>query len=424
VGKTATAQTSPGKRSEKKERADGVLAREQRNPPSLEKFKVDPIEGARSLLLLRRQEAIEGVLANGEFVTALNGLACRAAELPKAAVVLSRFTLRSEFSSAAAAAIGAAGAWPEPSNFEAEHRRLAADALERLRPSWGLLWLAKALVSAVRYAGLRRFFASRLILASGGLMAAVDALAQAQRALKPKGQSHQLSLVRELRDCARPAHSEAKPSAFLEFAQTVISSPTANDDAQLKRELAQFLCEAASADRGLLLDEKIVDLVTALDADSGSKLRDDAATLAEMVRPPPVREPPSDAFVPLDQAGLLKEAAWSDPDLALGRALRDMGGLDRSFERLESVVDGEAAERTRRTKGASSLVLQWVRQAARLRSIKALNSIGERVQFDPVYHDLGDDASPGDYVRVVKPPIVRGGGPQQIVLLRGEVELD
>src|SRR5262249_21709922 len=121
---------------------------------------------------------------------------------------------------------------------------------------------------------------------------------------------------------------------------------------------------------------------------------------------------------------IIREAAWSDADEALGRALRDMGVLDRAFERLESAVDGETAERTRRAKGASNLVLQWVRQAARQRSIKALNSIGERVQFDPVYHDLGDDASAGDYVRVVKPPIVRGNGAQQIVLLRGQVELE
>jgi len=68
--------------------------------------------------------------------------------------------------------------------------------------------------------------------------------------------------------------------------------------------------------------------------------------------------------------------------------------------------------------------LKWVRQAARQRSIKPLNSVGERVQFDPVYHDLDEDASPGDYVRGVTPSIVRGDGEQQIVLLRGEVELD
>jgi hypothetical protein len=420
--KAATA--SSGKPPREKKHRDGTLTHEQRNPPSLQKFVVNPVEGARSLLQLRRREAIEQILADAEFVPALKMLASKAAELPRAAVVLSRFALRPEFSGAATQAIETVGSWPEPSNFEAEHRRLAADALERVRPSWGLLWLAQALVSALPYAGLRRFFASRLILASGGLVAAVDALAKVQRGLTPKGQSQQLSLIRELRDCARPTSSDAKPSAFVEFAQNVISTPSATGDAQLKRELAQFLCEAASADRGLLLDEKIIDVVTTLDADSALKLRDDAAKLAELVRPPQVREPPRDAPVPLDQASVIKEAAWSDADEALGRALRDMGALDRSFERLESVVDGEAAERARRAKDASNFVLQWVRQAVHQRSIKALNSVGERVPFDPVYHDLGDDAAPGDYVRVVKPSIVRGSGAQQIVLVRGEVELD
>jgi hypothetical protein len=410
-----TAKASSGKPSE------GT----QRNSPSLEKFRVNPVEGARSLLQLRRKEAIEQLLADAEFVTGLKMLASRAAELPRAAVLLSRFALRPEFSGAATRAIETAASWPEPSNFEAEHRRLAADALERLRPSWGLLWLAKALVSALPYAGLRRFFASRLILASGGLVGAVDALAKVQRGLKPKGQSQQLSLVRELRDSARPAPSDAKPSALVEFAQIVITTSSENDHAQLKRELAQLLCEAASADRGLLLDKKITDVVATLDADSASRWRADAAELAEAVRHS-TPEPPRAISAPAqpDQASIIREAAWSDADVALGRALRDMGALDRSFERLESVVDGEAAERTRRAKNASNFVLQWVQQAAHQRSIKALNSVGERVQFDPVYHDIGDDAAPGEYVRVVKPSIVRGDGGQQVVLVRGEVELD
>jgi hypothetical protein len=421
--KTATA--SSGKPPREKKHTDGTLAREQRNPPSLEKFKVNPVEGARSLLQLRSREAIEQVLADAEFLTALKMLASRAAELPRAAVVLSRFALRPEFSSAAAVAIEAAGAWPEPSNFDAEHRRLAADALERVRPPWCLPWLGKALVSALPFAGLRRVFASRLILASGGLVGAVDALAKVQRGLKPKGLSQHLSLIRELRDCVRPALSEVKPSALVEFAQSVITTSSANDGVPLKRELAQLLCEAASGDRGLLLDDKIADFVATLDADSASKWRADAAKLAEAVRHP-TPEPPRVTSAPAqpDQASMIREAAWSDADVALGRALRDMGALDRSFEQLESVVDGEAAERTRRAKNASNFVLQWVQQAANKRSIKALNSVGERVQFDPVYHDLGDDAAPGDYVRVVKPSIVRGDGAQQIVLLRGEVALD
>jgi hypothetical protein len=351
---------------------------------------------------LRSKEKIDPVLSNADFATGLRKLASDAAAAPKAAVALSKFALRPEYSIAAAAAVETAGSWTEPSNFDSDDRRLAADALERLRPSWGLPWLVKAMVAAGdRSPALRRYFASRLILVSGGLLGAVDALAKEQSGLKPKAQ---LSLIHELRSCARPASGDAKPSAFVTFAQNV-SGASGHDGAQLKEEVAQLLCEAASADRGLLVDETFVGLVTALDAASGAKLREDAAKL-----------------VPPDQATLLKEAAWSDADKALGRALRDMGALDRAFERLESVVNGEAAERTRRARNASNFVLQWVEHAAHKRSIKALNAVAERVRFDPAFHDLGDDAAPGDYVRVVKPSIVRVDGPQQVVLLRGEVE--
>ncbi len=273
-----------------------------------------------------------------------------AAAEPKAAVALSKFALHPEFSDAAATAMKTAGAWPDPAKFDsADDRKVAADALARLRPSWSLPWLAKALVGTqARFIALRHFFASRLILASGGLMAAVEALG-----------------------------------------------------------------------KDILLDEKISDLVTKADADAGAKLRADKATLTK--RMAPTLEPTIDTPPP-NQESLIREATWTDADEALGRALRDMGTLDRAFQRLESVVEDEAAERTRRARNAANFVLQWVEQAAHKRSIKALNVVGERVQFDPALHALEDEAELGDYVRVVKPSIVRGNGPQQVVLLRGEVE--
>jgi hypothetical protein len=286
-------------------------------------------------------------LASPHFAAGIKKLALDAPAEPKAAVALSKFAMRPEFSSAVAESVKTAGRWPEPSKFKsADDRQRAADALARLRPSWALPWLAQSLVGTqARYTKLRHFFASRLILAAGGLMEAAETLG-----------------------------------------------------------------------RDLLLDEKIIGLVTTSDADAGAKLRADVAKLK--------LEKAVSSPVPLDQAAIMREAAWSDADEALGRALRDIGFMARSFEQLEAAVDGETAERVRRAKGASEIVLKWVRQAARQRSIKPLNSVGERVQFDPVYHDLDDDASPGDYVRVVTPSIVRGDGEEQIVLLRGAVELD
>jgi hypothetical protein len=348
-----------GGRAGEKKPADGTKALKQPEPLNLEKFKDDPAKGAAPVLRLRSRVKVKPVLASPDFDAGIRKLALAATAEPKAAVALSKFVLHPEFLNAAAAALKAASAWPEPSEFKsADDRKLAAGALARSRPSWASAWLSKALVETqARFAAMRHFLASRLILASGGLMGAVEALG-----------------------------------------------------------------------RDLLLDDKIIGLVTALDADAGAKLREDAAKLKQdkvVNSPVSVSEsPPREVVVPLDQAAIMREAAWSDADEALGRALRDIGFMARSFEQLESAAEGESMERVRRAKGASEIVLKWVRQAARQRSIRPLNSVGERVQFDPVYHDMDDDASPGVYVRVVTPSIVRGDGDQQIVLLRGEVELD
>jgi hypothetical protein len=404
----------------KKKQAGGANTREQHEPPGLEGFRNDPAKVALAILRLRSKEKIDPVLSNVDFAAGLKKLASDATASPKAAVALSKFVMRPEFCNAAAAAVQAAGSWTEPSNFDSEDRRLTADALERARPSWSAAWLLKATAAAGdRSPALRRYFASRLVLASGGLLGAVNALAEAQSGIKPKAL---LSLIRELRDCARPASGDAKPSAIVAFAENV-SGASGHDGTQLKQELAQLLCAAASADCSLLLDDKFVGHVAMLDPASGARLREVAAELKNATGSS-AGEPSPRVGDALDHVVIMKEAAWSDADEALGRALRDMGFMARSFEELVLTVDGEAAARAHHAKGASDIVLQWVRQAARNRGIKSLNSVGERVRFDPIYHDLDDDASPGDYVRVVTPTIVRSDGNPPIVLLRGEVELD
>jgi hypothetical protein len=327
--------------STEKERADGG-----QREPSLDGFKNDPVKGAPAILRLRSKGKIDSVLSNVDFVAGLKKLASDATAAPKAAVALSKFVMRPEFFNTAAVAVQTAGSWTEPSNFDAEDRRLAADALERLRPSWGLTWLMKAMVAGDRSPALRRYFATRLILVSGGLPGAVDALAKALSRLKPKAQ---LCLVRELRDCARSASAGAKPSAFIDFAKQVLGA-SGPDGAQLRQEVARLLCEAASADRGLPLDEEFVGLVTALDAAAGAKLREEAGTLgtgSSGLKPPPDEEPQRDKPDLPDQATILREAAWSDADEALARALRDMDFMARSFEQLDAVASGEAADRAR-----------------------------------------------------------------------------
>lgn len=120
----------------------------------------------------------------------------------------------------------------------------------------------------------------------------------------------------------------------------------------------------------------------------------------------------------------IAEAAWSDADEALGRALQDMDLLVRSFDRLESLAKGELADPARRARNASNLVLQWVQQAARYRRVAVLNKPGDRVPFDPAVHELDGEAGIGELIRIVKPAVVRGSEPQQVVLLRAVAELD
>jgi len=123
-------------------------------------------------------------------------------------------------------------------------------------------------------------------------------------------------------------------------------------------------------------------------------------------------------------ATAMAEAAWSDADEALGRALQDMDFLTRSFDRLESAAQGELADPARRAKNASNLVLQWVQEAARYRRVAILNKAGDRVPFNPAVHELDGKAGIGQLIRIVKPAVVRGSEPQQVVVLRAEAELD
>ena len=134
-------------------------------------------------------------------------------------------------------------------------------------------------------------------------------------------------------------------------------------------------------------------------------------------KPAPVNAP-----APTQQL-LLKEAAWSEADQALARALQDSGRLARSLEKLESAAGGETARRAASVRGASNLVLQWVRQAARLRNMECKTAMGEVTAFDPELHE-SHEAEPGERVRILKPTVMRSNGSQQAVVLRGEVELE
>src|SRR4029077_17742522 len=190
---------------------------------------------------------------------------------------------------------------------------------------------------------------------------------------KAKRPSNLSALVEELLNCASPASPvTAGVNAFVAFVEAIRPERYSKDNSQLMRKLGDLLLLAAAADRTLLLEEPFLSLAATLDPEVATALRADPDRLLSAI----VTELPP--LPPRPQADLIREAAWSEADDALGRALQDSGRLLRSFERLESVVDGEAANQTRRAKGASDLVLQWVRQAARPRTITPLGSVGAR----------------------------------------------
>lgn len=118
----------------------------------------------------------------------------------------------------------------------------------------------------------------------------------------------------------------------------------------------------------------------------------------------------------------ITEAAWSDADEALGRALRDMDFMAKSFDRLEAAAQDGLADPARKARNATNLVLQWVRQAARYRNVATLHKTGDRVPFNPLVHDLEGDAEVGELIRIIKPAVVRGTEPHQVVLMRALAE--
>ena len=118
-------------------------------------------------------------------------------------------------------------------------------------------------------------------------------------------------------------------------------------------------------------------------AAAGATLREDAAKLAEGapgLKPPRDGEkPPPEKPVPPDQATILREATWSDADEALGRALRDMGALDRSFQRqgIGTRVMQIVIEEAQRQSKAVTLGVVKINPARRLYERLGFRTTGE-----------------------------------------------
>jgi hypothetical protein len=118
----------------------------------------------------------------------------------------------------------------------------------------------------------------------------------------------------------------------------------------------------------------------------------------------------------------MENAAWADADKALANALQDMSVFARSINKLQEAAEGSTADLAKRVALASNLVLQSVRQAARMRELSFATEEGGKTTFDPVMHSTHENLAVGAPVRVRKAPVIRGPAKLGVVVLAGEVE--
>jgi hypothetical protein len=118
----------------------------------------------------------------------------------------------------------------------------------------------------------------------------------------------------------------------------------------------------------------------------------------------------------------MHEAAWSEADEALGQALQDMPVFTKAIEALQQASTADLDGLVKRTSAAAKLVLQSVRHAGRKRELALVMDAGSETAFDPAIHRSDQDPTPGDRVRIRKPPVIRGLANAGVVVLLGEVE--
>jgi hypothetical protein len=118
----------------------------------------------------------------------------------------------------------------------------------------------------------------------------------------------------------------------------------------------------------------------------------------------------------------MENAAWAEADKALANALQDMSVVTRAMSKLQEGAQGSIGELAKRAVLASNLVLQSVRQAARMRELSFATEEGGETTFDPVMHSSHENLAVGAAVRIRKAPVIRGPAKHGVVILPGQVE--
>ncbi|MES1158922.1 MAG: hypothetical protein ABUL42_03405 [Terricaulis silvestris] len=134
-----------------------------------------------------------------------------------------------------------------------------------------------------------------------------------------------------------------------------------------------------------------------------------------------VRKPKkSPGPVPFNLSHVLAEAAWSEADHALARALADLEALEAAVHVAAKRLKRAKAEAQARAVEDSLLVLrQSLMQAARKRGLAALGDVGAIEPYDPSRHELVKASSkPPVWVKVLARGWRRGLGPEATILVR------
>jgi len=315
-----------------------------------------------------------------------------------------------------------------------------AAALAEVRPTWIGEYAASTIVALpLRERRFREFMLHELFQSQRDPAQALGVLAKQLRKM-PEGKqvgilTALLGSIAKLSDELKPATFEDTERALKALVGAVPPPTSAKTFAQLALSTGQVAQRLSGISTDMPADGRKSPVNAILphfdEAHRGFLQRSRWGALAPEInallwqqlwqswRPAPPQMQPAPEQQPTQQS-LLKEAAWSEADQALARALQDAGRLVRSLDKLQAEGD-DTAQRVASTRGGANLVLQWIRQAGRLRNLECLGAFGSSTEFDPEFHE-SDDAAPGEPVRVIKPAVVRRAGAGQIVVLRGEVE--
>jgi hypothetical protein len=142
---------------------------------------------------------------------------------------------------------------------------------------------------------------------------------------------------------------------------------------------------------------------------------------------------PADEPAPLDEKThdvaatyeiYIREAAWSEADTSLAKAIQNIPQFTVARDSLKEAVNGSIESKFKRLELTSKLVLESLQQAAANRQMSVVGISGEEIDFQPSIFDCGDEkVKVGAKVLVRKPAVTRGEGNNKVIIRQGTVQV-